>query len=92
MKIVNFDLRFINLAIARIYLLVLGLGYVSAGWLLAAFQVSGFVWIGTLGIILYLAKVGADAIVVARRLGRGDYFCGSRAQSLDTHLAQPTAL
>ena len=65
MKIINFNPRFVNLAIAQIYLLVLGLGYVSAGWLLAAFQVSGFVWIGTLGILLYLAKAGADAIVVA---------------------------
>lgn len=63
MKAIN--LRFTNPAIARIYLLVLSLGYVSAGWLLAAFQVPGFVWIGTLGIVLYLTKAGADAIVVA---------------------------
>ena len=65
MKAINPTLRFANPAIAQIYLLVLSLGYVSAGWLLAAFQVSGFVWIGTLGTLLYLARSGADAIVVA---------------------------
>jgi hypothetical protein len=59
------SLRFASLAIANLYLTILILGYISAGWLLAAFQVSSFVWIGTLGILLYLAKVGTDAIAVA---------------------------
>ena len=65
MKAIYVHPRFINLAIAWIYLIVLSLGYGSVGWLLAAFQVPGFVWIGTSGILLYVAKIGADAIALA---------------------------
>ncbi|MBD3880405.1 hypothetical protein IFO70_01405 [Phormidium tenue FACHB-886] len=48
-----------------IYLFILGLGYSSMGWLLAAFQVPGLVWLGTLGVTMYLAEVGIDAIALS---------------------------
>jgi magnesium-transporting ATPase (P-type) len=45
--------------------LAVWLGYVSAGWLLAAFEVPWWVWLGTEAIILHLIKAGAEAIAVA---------------------------
>lgn len=47
------------------YLLLLLLGYGSAGWLLAAFGVPWLVWVGTLGITGHLIKAETDAIVLA---------------------------
>lgn len=50
---------------AWLYLVVLFLGYASAGWLLAAFQVPWPIWLGTVTITWYLTKVGPDAIAIA---------------------------
>ncbi|HEY9698810.1 MAG TPA: hypothetical protein V6D10_16215 [Trichocoleus sp.] len=50
---------------AFVYLLLLSLGYGSIGWLLAAFQVSKLIWLGTLSITFYVAALGTDALLVA---------------------------
>jgi hypothetical protein len=47
------------------YLLLLFLGYIAAGWLLATYRVSWLVWLGTLGITLHLAIAETGAIVLA---------------------------
>jgi hypothetical protein len=47
------------------YLGVLLLGYLSAGWLLAAFQVPWVIWLGTLGVSLHLVKVRTNALALA---------------------------
>lgn len=47
------------------HLAALLLGYGFAGWLLAAFQVSWLVWLGTLGVTLHLIRVGASALTLA---------------------------
>lgn len=56
---------FITVPLAWAYLLLLLLGYLSLGWLLAAFQVCWFVWVGTLGVILHLITAKTDAIAIA---------------------------
>jgi hypothetical protein len=48
-----------------VYLMALISGYVTLGWLLAAFQVSGLVWLGSLAVALHLVEAGADAIALA---------------------------
>lgn len=47
------------------YLAVLCLGYGFAGWLLAAFQVSGPIWLGTFAMSLHLIYSGVAAIVLS---------------------------
>ncbi|GAB4232234.1 MAG: hypothetical protein Kow00121_60380 [Elainellaceae cyanobacterium] len=47
------------------YLVLLILGFLSVGWLLAAFQVSWLIWLGTMAITLHLAHAGTDAIAIA---------------------------
>lgn len=47
------------------YIAGLLLGYVSLGWLLAAFQVPWTVWLGTWAVMLHLLKAEADAIALA---------------------------
>jgi len=51
--------------VAWAYLIALLSGYVTIGWLLAAFQVSWLVWLTTLGVTLYLVNAGVDAIALA---------------------------
>jgi hypothetical protein len=48
-----------------IYIGALLLGFVSLGWLLAAFQVPWIVWLGAGGMILHLLKAEADAIALS---------------------------
>lgn len=47
------------------YLLLLIVGYSSLGWLLAAFQVSNLIWLGTLSVTFYVAAIGTDALLLA---------------------------
>ena len=47
------------------YLLLLILGYGLLGWLLAAFQVSNLIWLGTLSVTSYVAALGTDALLLA---------------------------
>jgi hypothetical protein len=51
--------------IAWTHLAALLLGYSFAGWLLAAFQVSWLIWLGTLGTTLHLIRAQASAIALA---------------------------
>ncbi len=46
------------------YLMTLLAGFLLIGWLLAAFQAPGLVWLGTLAVTLHLVKAEADAIVL----------------------------
>lgn len=55
----------ISRSLDGVYLILLGMGCVAAGWLLAAFQVPWFVWCGTLGVMGHLARAKSDAIVLA---------------------------
>lgn len=48
-----------------LYLTLLLLGFWATGWLLAAFQVSWLVWLGTLGITLHLVQAETEAIALA---------------------------
>ncbi|MFO7029471.1 hypothetical protein B9T07_05280 [Limnospira fusiformis CCALA 023] len=48
-----------------VYTITLFLGYTVAGWFLAAFEVPWLVWLITGAVLLYLAKVGEEAIVLA---------------------------
>lgn len=50
---------------AWLYLATLLFGYSVLGWLMAAFQVSWLVWLGTMAITLHLAHAGTDAIIIA---------------------------
>jgi hypothetical protein len=47
------------------YLFLLCLGYIGAGWLLAAYQVSWLIWLGTLLAIVHLSIAETGAIVLA---------------------------
>lgn len=51
--------------LALLHLITLLLGYLSLGWLLAAFQVPLIVWLVTLGITLHLIKSEVDALALA---------------------------
>lgn len=59
-----------------LYLILLILGYILAGWLLTVFQVSIWVWVITLAIILYLAKTGSEGIVLGSAGVMGIIFFG----------------
>jgi hypothetical protein len=48
-----------------IYVVALLFGYISLGWLMAAFQVPWIVWLGTGGMMLHLLKAEADAIALS---------------------------
>jgi hypothetical protein len=48
-----------------LYLFILLVGYTIAGWLLAAFNAALWVWLGTFLMILYLAKSGTEALLIA---------------------------
>ena len=48
---------------AWLYLILLVLACILAGWLLTVFQVSIWVWVVTLALILHLAKAGSEGIV-----------------------------
>jgi Mg2+/Co2+ transporter CorB len=47
------------------YLTLLLLGYGLLGWLLAAFQVSWPIWLGSLGVTLHLIYAGTAAIALS---------------------------
>jgi hypothetical protein len=47
------------------YLILLCLGYVGAGWLLAAYNVSWLIWLGTLLITIHLSIAQTGAIILA---------------------------
>jgi hypothetical protein len=48
-----------------IYLILLCLGYLGLGWILAAYKVSWLIWIGTLLITIHLSIAKAGAIFLA---------------------------
>ena len=48
-----------------LYCFALLVGYTAVGWLFSAFGASGFVWLGTLAVILHLATAGTEAILLA---------------------------
>lgn len=54
-----------SIAGAWSYLALLLLGYGFAGWLLAAFQVAWFVWVGTLAMTLHLIRARSAAIALS---------------------------
>lgn len=47
------------------YFVAVLLSYACVGWLLIAFRAFPLVWLGTLIVILHLAKAGTEAIVLA---------------------------
>ena len=47
------------------YPIVLFTGYLWVGWLMAAFEMPWFVWLGTLAVTLHLSMVGTRAIFLA---------------------------
>jgi hypothetical protein len=47
------------------YLILLCLGYLGLGWLLAAYKVSWLIWLGTLLIIIHLSIAESGAIFLA---------------------------
>ena len=47
------------------WLLLVGIGGVAAGWLLAAFALPGYGWLIAFVLLLYLAQVGPDGIAIA---------------------------
>lgn len=50
---------------ASLYLILLAVGYLIAGWILASFHASVWVWLGTVLMILHLARSGSDGIFLA---------------------------
>ncbi|WP_088894089.1 hypothetical protein [Leptolyngbya ohadii] len=61
----QFSTQLLNLPLpACLCLILIAVGYGTVGWLLAAFQASVLIVLGTLGIILRLTQVGKDAIVL----------------------------
>jgi hypothetical protein len=46
------------------YLIVLWLGYVAIGWLLAVYDVPALIWVGTLAATMHLAWAGTAAIAM----------------------------
>jgi hypothetical protein len=47
------------------YLILLGLGYLGLGWLLAAYKVSWLIWLGTLLMTIHLSIAETGAIFLA---------------------------
>ncbi|MEE3716415.1 hypothetical protein V2H45_06635 [Tumidithrix elongata RA019] len=47
------------------HLAFLVLGYTAAGWILADYNASWIVWLGTIAVALHLSKAGTAAIAVA---------------------------
>ncbi len=61
---------------AWLYLILLVLACILAGWLLTVFQVSIWVWVVTLALILHLAKAGSEGIVLGSAWVIGIIFFG----------------
>ena len=61
---------------AWLYLTLLALGFIVAGWLLTAFQVTGWAWFVTLVVILHVAKTGSEGIVLGSAWIIGIIFFG----------------
>lgn len=58
-------MRRLAYAYTAVYLTLLLLGYGLLGWLLAAFQVSWPIWLGSLGVTLHLISAGTAAIALS---------------------------
>ena len=61
---------------AWLYLTLLAFGFIIAGWLLTAFQVTSWMWFVTLVLILHLAKTGSEGIVLGSAWIIGIIFFG----------------
>lgn len=48
-----------------LHLLLLLVGYTIFGWLLAAFNAPLWIWLGTILVIIHLAKSGIEALLIA---------------------------
>lgn len=57
--------------------LVLIPGYAIAGFLLTAYAVPWFIWLGTLAVTLYLAWVGVEGMILAGLWLLGLFFAGA---------------
>ncbi|MGB8701621.1 MAG: hypothetical protein WCD18_19575 [Thermosynechococcaceae cyanobacterium] len=55
----------LSLVNALVYLVVLWMGYLVAGWILAAYNAPKILWIGTLAATMHLAWAGTGAIALA---------------------------
>ncbi len=61
---------------AWLYLILLTLGFMVAGWLLTTFHVAGWVWFVTLLVILHVTKARSEGIVLGSAWIMGIIFFG----------------